>query len=120
MSVFEGEIENSKYKIIVPEKPTGNIHIFCHGYRPKGIPLQALLNENSLLNKFLLGQGWIISATSYRREGYIIKDALDDCNNLRKFIIDKFCKEFDKEKYTGMVVLEAESMGGINSQLKFR
>ena len=60
--------------------------------------------EEESLSK-LLENGWMISMTSYRREGVIVKDACLDVNNLRDYIIKKFGKP-------EITILEGRSMGG--------
>lgn len=103
------------YKIVLPpldetlNSSIKGIYIWCHGYRPVGIPLTAVFDYHSEPYATLLRRGFILASTSYRREGYILKDSVEDINDLRNFIIDKYCNG-NSEGLT--VILEAESMGG--------
>ncbi|KAL9654674.1 hypothetical protein ABK040_006736 [Willaertia magna] len=107
--IEEGEILNSKYKLIIPtlQKPN-SIYIWCHGYRPIGIPLTTTFDYYSEPYATLNRKGFILASLSYRREGYILKDAVEDIINLRNYIVNKYLSN-TLIKY---ILLEAESMGG--------
>ncbi len=90
--LFNGQINNAVYQIAVPThvKPE-NIIIYCHGYRPEGIELRASFIDRFELHPSLIERGWIFAATSYRREGYILQDAIEDVVNLRNHIVENYC-----------------------------
>ncbi len=82
--LHEGEIDGAKFKILVPEKPSGKVLLLAHGYRGKDNPLSADFDEKGDLEQSLLGKGWTIASTSYRRNGWIIDDALVDLRALQQ------------------------------------
>jgi hypothetical protein len=105
IEIIDDEIEGAKIRIAVPKVWHLGLIIFCHGHRREGIELQADLDPEEESFKKLLQDGWMISMTSYRKQGTIIKEALLDVNNLREYVINKFEKP-------SIVILEGRSMGG--------
>jgi hypothetical protein len=90
--LYNGQINKAVYQIAVPTHvEPENIIIYCHGYRPEGIELQATLIDRFELHPTLIERGWIFAATSYRREGYILQDAIEDVINLRNYIVENHC-----------------------------
>lgn len=83
-----GAIEGALFTIYTPSSVhrNGNLLVFAHGCRPEGIPLDSNLNMTDPLYQDLLRAGWILAATSYRREGIIVRDAVDDVINLHAYI----------------------------------
>ncbi|KAF0974130.1 hypothetical protein FDP41_006740 [Naegleria fowleri] len=117
--IHDGKSDHgSIYKIVVPKSTTWRlasikgIYIWCHGYRPLGIPLTAIFDYHAEPYATLLRRGFILASTSYRREGYILKDAVEDIDELRRFILDQFVSPNDASTPYFTVLLEAESMGG--------
>jgi hypothetical protein len=113
-SIEQGDIEGARYTIAyvptadnkntsLPSSPSGNgdniipVMIYCHGYRPVGIPLLPsfdLDTHDTAMIPELLTTGWIVAATSYRREGYILHDAVDDVRQLRQHIVEQTKKVY--------------------------
>jgi hypothetical protein len=52
--------------------------------------LSADFSVDRLENQALLDEGWLIASTSYRRNGVIIDDAIEDLMQLRQYVIDKY------------------------------
>lgn len=74
----------SLYKIahIRGAKPK-NALIFCHGYRPAGIPLASpyAANDNkhaAVYHKLMQSENFLVASVSYRREGVLIFSNLAD------------------------------------------
>lgn len=102
-----GQIAGARFAIARPPGDWNRrVLIIAHGYRPDSAPLVADLNPERASNKALLGEGWIVATTSYRRNGLIIGDAIADLDALRAYIVAAFG---DPER----VILEGESMGGL-------
>mgnify|MGYP002389894636 CR=1 FL=1 len=92
VKLYNGHINNATYQIGVPTQIIPeNVIIYCHGYRPEGIALQATFFDRFELHPTLIERGWIFAATSYRREGYILQDAVEDVLDLRQHIIKNYC-----------------------------
>ncbi len=102
---LEGEIDGAKYTIVAPVAPNGCVLIFCHGYRPEGPELTTDLVPLKSTYQELAQRGWVIAATSYRRNGLIVADGLADVLALRAEIARRFGEP-------RRVVLHGESMGG--------
>lgn len=103
---LHGCIEGANWGLSEPRVWNGCVLIFCHGYRPPGYGKVVELKSDDLCYAKLLSHGWIVAATSYRREGVILCDAITDILNLREFIADRYGKPRH-------VVLEGQSMGGM-------
>lgn len=103
---FNGEIEGALYHIVAPEGAwNGSLWIEAHGLRDEGTPLVASLGVAQAFNTALLGRGWAIATTSYRRNGILVDDALKDIVNLR----DRAASLLGRPQ---VVVVEGSSMGG--------
>lgn len=105
--VLNGCILGANFSICEPTNWNGSILIYAHGYRPAGHSLAVELDRQGECYNRLVGEGWIVAATSYRREGVIIRDAMEDIKNLRLFISQRY-----GSRRTSMVILEGQSMGG--------
>lgn len=103
--LHEGEIDGAKYQILSAEKPSGKVLLLAHGYRKKDQPLSAGFDTDGVMAKSLLADGWTIASTSYRRNGWIIDDALTDLRSLQ----DKVAKIQGKPAFTLVI---GNSMGG--------
>lgn len=103
--ISEGEIDGAKFVIAAPEKWNGSVLIYCHGFRPEGGPLVVELLPLKAAHRELLDRGWVIAATSYRRNGLVVTDGLLDVLALRGEITKRFGAP-------GCVLLQGESMGG--------
>lgn len=107
ISVEQGEINGARFAIARPDQPwNGGLLLLGHGYRPETAPLVADLFPEQAAYKSMLDAGWIVAATSYRRNGIILTDAVADLDALRAHIEQK---EGDLKR----VILEGESMGGM-------
>ena len=84
----EGEIGGAKYKILSAEKPSGKVLLLAHGYRTKGNPLSADFDMEGTMASTLIAEGWTIASTSYRRNGWIIDDALLDLKALQDKVVE--------------------------------
>lgn len=103
--IEQGTLGQSKITVASPEKWNGNVLILAHGLRRETSPLMADFDSDSLPYKQLISEGWIVASTSFRRNGYIIDEAILDINELRDHIV----KTYGKPKY---VFLSGRSMGG--------
>ena len=100
-----GEIEGAKYTIARPPGWNGYLLLYAHGQRDEHAPLLADLNPRQLAYRTLLGEGWMLATTSYRRNGLIVRDAITDLENLRAHV----AKTYGDPQVT---ILVGASMGG--------
>lgn len=92
LKIQRGAINGSLFTVYRTEARPWNGHllIFAHGCRPEGIALDSDLNLNDKLYQKLLNAGWLLAAPSYRREGIIVRDAVEDVINLHAYIVEEF------------------------------
>jgi hypothetical protein len=88
-TIEEGTVKGSLYKIATPKKWNKKLLLIAHGGRPKKAPLSADFKIKGTEKETLLKQGWMIAETSYRRNGIIINDAVEDLKILYDFIVKK-------------------------------
>lgn len=104
--IEEGEIDGALFTVARPPKGwNGGLILHAHGYRSEEAPRVANLPVHQKAYADLLSEGWMIATTSYRRNGLILLDAMNDIDALRKHINDKYGAP-------QIVLLEGESMGG--------
>ena len=84
--VREGEIDGAKFMILSPEKPNGKVLLLAHGYRSEDAPLSAQFTTDGAMETALVKEGWVIASSSYRRNGWIIEDALADLKALKEHV----------------------------------
>ena len=88
--VHTGTLGQSKYVIAVPKHWNGDLLMFAHGLMEEQAPLSANFDAEEPGNKALLNSGWMVAATSYRRNGVIVRDAVEDIDLLRKHIVSLY------------------------------
>jgi len=74
------------YTVAKPVRWNGRVLLLAHAYRTDEQPLHASLQETHPPVRPLLEQGWLVATTSFRRNGVILKDAIDDLDALRRQI----------------------------------
>ena len=104
--VESGEIAGAKFTVAVPANWNRRVLLIAHGYVPAERPLLTSFYPEQLAYRTLLKEGWLIAATSYRRNGMIVTDAMADLEALRVHLVAQF-GEPDR------VILLGESMGGL-------
>jgi len=105
---IRGMIVGAEFSIHVPrEEWNRRVLIFAHGHRCEGTGTSTvdLDPQHPFYQHSLLEHGWLVAATSYRRDGVIIRDAMQDVDNLRAEIARRFGEP-------ECVILEGRSMGG--------
>ena len=103
--IQEGQIEGAQYVILSPEKPNGKVLLLAHGYRPEGAPLSAKFSTDGAMETALTAEGWVVACSSYRRNGWIIGDALKDLAALQ-------AKVTELHGETTRTIILGSSMGG--------
>ena len=105
VTLHEENLGKSLVIVAIPPKAHGGVALFAHGFRPPEAPLSAALDVKSGFNRQLLDAGWILAATSYRRNGWITKEAVEDLRELRKFVASR-------HREPKRVLLIGSSLGG--------
>lgn len=86
MEITTGEIGGANYMVAKPADWSGKLVLLAHGYRSEGQPLKADFEVDPKFARPLLDEGWAIASTSYRRNGWIIGDAILDLKALRDHV----------------------------------
>jgi hypothetical protein len=89
-ATFEGEHSGANYKIVVPDAGwNGTLVVLAHGYRDKADHAGEVDNRSAMDAGFtaiangLAAQGYAVAATSYRDNGWAVKEAIHDLTALR-------------------------------------
>ena len=104
-AVHQGRLGKALYSYALPDNWNGNVVIHCHGYRTEEQPLSATIEFDRQPWATFVNRGWMVAASSYRRNGWIVNDAVEDVLALKTFLEDKVGALEDK-------LLIGESMGG--------
>jgi len=95
----------AKIAVAVPKNWNHKVLLLAHGHRPEGTGLIDNLEVESYFLSELLQSGWIVGMSSYRRDGIIVRDAIEDMNELREYIVKNVGTPL-------LTLLEGRSMGG--------
>jgi pimeloyl-ACP methyl ester carboxylesterase len=102
-----GEIGSAKFTLALPPgRWNKDLLLLAHGFRQESAPLIADLHPERASLKAALDEGWMVATTSYRRNGIIVADAIEDLDALRAHIANLYG---EPER----VILEGESLGGL-------
>jgi hypothetical protein len=89
-ATYEGEHSGANYKIIVPDAGwNGTLVVLAHGYRDKADHPGEVDNRAAMDPGFtamangLAAQGYAVAATSYRDNGWAVKESIHDITALR-------------------------------------
>jgi pimeloyl-ACP methyl ester carboxylesterase len=74
------------YTVAKPVRWNGRVLLLAHAYRTDEQPLHASLPTRQPFARTLLDQGWLLATTSFRRNGVVLRDAIEDLEALRKQI----------------------------------
>ena len=83
-----GEIDKAPYRIAVPANWNGTLLVYAHGYRDKAdhpgeVDVRtADLAPNPALVPYLLSQGYALSGTAYKDNGWAVEEGVQDMKNL--------------------------------------
>jgi pimeloyl-ACP methyl ester carboxylesterase len=105
-SVKDGNLGPCLIRIAVPAKWNGNLLIIAHGLRTVDWPLSAEFSTTDAFPGKLLNKGWLIASTSYRRNGWIVDDAIADIGELLAHVESTY----GKPKH---IYIVGSSMGGM-------
>jgi len=87
---YRGKLGQSQILIAAPANYNKKMLILAHGLRTEAMPVTAEINLQEQFYKKLLAEGWLIASTSYRRNGVIIDEAIEDLLQLREFAMEKY------------------------------
>lgn len=103
-----GEINGASYMICIPDNWNQGLIMYAHGYEEIGEESEAFEAE---LNEFLeifTSRGFAFAASSYKRQGLVVKDGIEDTEALRSYFEINYGKP-------ELCIITGHSMGGIIS-----
>ncbi len=100
-----GELDGVLYDIAIADEWNGKLLLFNHGLIFEHLPLSTYMEPIREPFRTLLQEGWMVAASSYRRNGMVVNDAAEDVLILHSFLVRKY----GPPKRT---LLMGESMGG--------
>ncbi|MGD2044970.1 MAG: hypothetical protein PVH96_02005 [Gemmatimonadota bacterium] len=105
---YFGRYDGGLYRVEIPEDWNGDLVLYAHGFRSNGGPRGSVLGVgNSPIREHLIGGGFAWAASSYRCNGYVPGQGLEDTNAL----IDLF-SGLNGGTPAERVYLTGTSMGG--------
>jgi pimeloyl-ACP methyl ester carboxylesterase len=105
---FFGRYDGGLYRIEIPERWNGDLVLYAHGYRAAGGENGGLLRVgNAPIRQHLIKKGFAWAASSYRCNGYVPGQGLEDTMGL----VDLFTG-FNDGRTPERVYLTGTSMGG--------
>lgn len=111
IAVYSGTIGPSFITIAVPKDTwNGKLLLYNHGMRFPTRPLSSALPLQSKHYRQWLREGWMVASSSFRRQGMIVLEAIQDSAALHETIVARF----GEPKRT---ILFGESMGATISLL---
>lgn len=99
---YWGIHQGAGYRMEVPDDWNGQLLIFAHGLRGTG---PELIVDDPPIRDYLVRNGFAWAASSYRRNGYVVDEAIEDTQALRDLFVERF-REPDRTYLMG------GSMGG--------
>jgi pimeloyl-ACP methyl ester carboxylesterase len=86
-----GVIDGAPYRIVVPANWNGTLLVYGHGYRDKADHPGEIDNRNpdiapnADLANFLLSQGYALSGSAYKDNGWAVEEGIQDLKNLTNY-----------------------------------
>lgn len=81
-----GELQDAPWRIDVPENWNGELVMLAHGFEPAGVPRDAAWPANEA-TPALLGAGYAVAQSGYRRQGWAVAEGVADTERLRQHFI---------------------------------
>ena len=93
-TVLTGELNGAPYRIVVPENWNGTLVTYAHGYRDLADHPGEVDNRtaeaapNAALESALAGMGYALAGSAYKRNGWAVKEGIEDTVALTSFFRD--------------------------------
>ncbi|MEL6894065.1 MAG: prolyl oligopeptidase family serine peptidase, partial [Actinomycetota bacterium] len=99
-----GDIDGAAWRFEIPADWNGSLLMWAHGYRGEGLELYV---DNPPIREHLIDQGYAWAASSYERNGYAVRQGVDNTKELADHVIDELLPA-----EPDLVLLSGASMGG--------
>jgi pimeloyl-ACP methyl ester carboxylesterase len=103
-----GEINGAKYKIYIPENWNKGLVMYAHGYEEIGEESEKFEEVVDDFMEIFTSRGYAYAASNYKRQGFIVKDGIDDTEALRAYFEQNYGRP-------DLSIITGHSMGGIIS-----
>jgi pimeloyl-ACP methyl ester carboxylesterase len=103
-----GEINGAKYKIYIPENWNGGLVMYAHGYEEIGEEGEVFEEIVDDFMEIYTSRGYAYAASNYKKQGFIVKDGIDDTEALRSYFEQTYGRP-------DLCIITGHSMGGIIS-----
>jgi hypothetical protein len=93
-----GEIDGAPYRIVVPGNWNGTLLVYGHGYRDKADHPGEVDNHNAdvapnaALANALLAQGYALSGSAYKDNGWAVEEGAQDLKNVVTYFRDNITR----------------------------
>lgn len=104
--IEKGRINGAEFRIEIPAGELQGLVVYCHGYQLAALPYGFDSNRAGALRQVFLGRGFAVAESAYSRQGWAVKEAVEDTEALRRF----FVANFGAVKQT---IVLGHSMGGM-------
>lgn len=99
-----GDIDGAAWRLEIPEDWNGELVMWAHGYRGEGLELRV---DAPPIREHLIEQGYAWAASSYERNGYAVRQGVDDTKELADYVIAELLPAEPDQ-----VFISGASMGG--------
>jgi len=103
-----GAINGARYLICIPDNWNGGLIMYAHGYEEIGEEIEVYEAEMNEFIEIFSSRGFAFAESSYKRQGLVIKDGIEDTEALRSYFEIKYGKP-------KMCIITGHSMGGMIS-----
>ena len=88
--IEKGRINGAEFRIEIPAGALKGLVIYCHGYQLAALPYGFDSNRAGALRQVFLARGFAVAESAYARQGWAIKEAVEDTEALRRFFVANF------------------------------
>ena len=99
-----GDIDGAAWRFEVPDEWNGELVMWAHGYRGEGLELRV---DAPPIREHLIAQGYAWAASSYERNGYSVRQGVDNTKELADYVIAELLPAEPEQ-----VFISGASMGG--------
>ncbi len=99
-----GDIDGAAWRAEIPEDWNGHLVMWAHGYRGEGPELYV---DDPPIREYLVDQGFAWAASSYERNGYAVRQGVENTKELAEYTIDELLPSEPDRVY-----ISGASMGG--------
>ena len=103
--VENGEINGARFRIEIPEKWNGDLVMYAHGYQMAGMDYDFESSGAAAILPSFLGRGYAVAQSAYSRQGWAVKEGVEDTEALRRYFVRRHGKP-------GKTFITGHSMGG--------